>query len=86
MLNDLLAERWYLLGPPWATSDYAGTVILAGSDDPHIGTAVCDTYDMCSDDADLDTAREVAAHIVELHNASLSANASINPPRETRSG
>lgn len=74
MPTDLLAQRWYLLGAPWATSDYAGTVILAGSEDPHIGTVVCDTYDAHSDDADLDAAREVAAHIVELHNANLGAN------------
>lgn len=68
---DLLAQPWYALGPTWATSDYAGTVILAGNEDPHLGTAVCDTYNMLAEELCLETARKVADHIIRLHNASL---------------
>lgn len=61
---------WYILGPPWATSDYAGHTILAGSEDPNVGIAICDTYDFC-EDYDIETARVIAQHIVDLHNDSL---------------
>lgn len=61
---------WFILGPPWAISDYAGHTILAGSEDPNVGIAICDTYDFC-EDYDIETARVIAQHIVDLHNKSL---------------
>lgn len=71
--TDLLAMPWFILGQPWAHSDYAGTRILAGSPDPHVGAAVLDAYDVVGGYSDVDTARALAEHIVLLHNASLIA-------------
>lgn len=72
-LERIVSQPWYLLGAPWAHGDYAGTMILAGAPDPHVGLAVCDTCDVLAEETDLETAREVAEHIVKLHNASLQA-------------
>lgn len=72
-LERIVSQPWYLLGAPWAPGDYAGTMILAGDSDPHLGLTVCDTYDVLAEEADLETARAVAEHIVNLHNASLQA-------------
>ena len=68
----LLSARWYLLGQPWCHSSRAGTAILAGSEDPHAGTFVADTECLVDyDNPDMQNARSVAQHIVDLHNASL---------------
>lgn len=72
-LERIVSQPWYLLDAPWAHSDYAGTMILAGSPDPHVGLVVCDTNDLLSGEADVETARAVAEHIVDLHNASVQA-------------
>ncbi len=73
MSTRILKVRWYVLGAPWAHGDYAGTMILAGSEDPHMADPVCDTVDMIDqvDGADIETARDIAEHIIRLHNASL---------------
>ncbi len=77
---------WFVFGPPWAIGDYAGHTILAGSEDPNVGIAICDTYDFF-DDYDIETARVIAEHIVNLHNNSLKhANAQSNPRSEAESG
>ena len=70
MIN-VVSQPWYLLGAPWARGDYAGTMIIAGDPDPHVGIAVCDTCDVLAKELDLESAREIAEHIVKLHNASL---------------
>lgn len=72
-LDRIIGQPWHLLGEPWAHGDYAGTMIIAGNPDPHVGLAVCDTFDVLAGGADVETAREVAEHIVKLHNASLQA-------------
>lgn len=67
---EILKQRWYLLEQPWAHSSDAGTTILAGHIDPHIATFICDLQPIDEDDGcmDMATARQVAQHIVELHN------------------
>ncbi len=72
-MTSILSQKWYILGPPWAYCDYAGTMILAGSDDPNVATSVCDTMDMTGQARGYDdeVARAVAQHIVDLHNASI---------------
>lgn len=67
-LSSLVSQKWYLLGQPWTHSEDAGTAILAGSEDPHVGYCICDCQDF-NDEITVDEARSVAAHIVELHNA-----------------
>lgn len=67
-LTDLLAMPWYLLGQPWCYSDVSGTLIQAGSDDPHRAIPICGTDDVVGDYYDIETARGLAEHIVKLHN------------------
>ena len=73
----LLTTRWYLIGQPWCHSSQSGTAILAGSEDPHAGTFVADTdvtdteCPVDYDNPDMQSARAIAQHIVDLHNASL---------------
>jgi len=72
-LKRLLTARWYLLEHPWCHSSQAGTAILAGNPDPHLGTFVADT-EMMMDDCDFEDEnqpRSIAQHIVDLHNASI---------------
>lgn len=73
-LERIVSQPWYLLDAPWAHGDYAGTMILAGSPDPHVGLVVCDTNDLLSGETDVETARAVAEHIVDLHNDSVQAD------------
>lgn len=76
MAKDVLKQKWYLLGQPWCSSHDAGLTILAGSDDPQKATYVADTSNCIDDengyDQDVSLARDVAKHIVDLHNASIS--------------
>ena len=69
-MSDLIEQKWFLLGQPWCHSSDYGMTILAGSEDPHGGTFICDLQD-ATDDMDDDTARSLAKHIVDLHNAGL---------------
>lgn len=70
---EILTQPWHLLEQPWAHSKDAGTTILAGHEDPHIATFVCDLQPVWDDEGsmDIDTARQVAQHIVDLHNDEL---------------
>lgn len=70
---DVLTQPWYLLEQPWCHSNDAGTTILAGDIDPHRATFVCDLQPVWDDEGamDVDTARQVAEHIVRLHNTRL---------------
>lgn len=80
MENDILKLPWFTLGQPWASSDQAGTAILAGSPDPHAAIPVVDCddlaylweedWEMLEEEAKAKS-RELADHIVELHNKSL---------------
>jgi hypothetical protein len=70
----VIDRRWAVLGQPWAHGVDSGTTILAGSDDPHIGTLVCDTYDGMNT-GDLAEARALADHIVCIHNAWIDSQA-----------
>lgn len=70
----LLSMRWFLLEEPWAHSSDAGTLIQAGSCDPHGAVPICDTTDFFRDNYSVETARELAKHIVDLHNATLVTN------------
>ena len=51
----------------------AGRLERLGDPDPHVGLAVCDTCDVLAEETDVETARAVAEHIVQLHNANLQA-------------
>ena len=66
--KNLLAQPWYPLGEPWVHSEGAGTAILSGNYDPHIATPICDTEDLIGDNYDIETARALADHIIDLHN------------------
>lgn len=70
-LRRLLAMKWYTLEHPWCHSDYAGTLILAGSNDPHAAVPICETDDLVGDHYDRETAIGLAQHIIDLHNASI---------------
>ena len=67
-LPRLLAMKWFLLDQPWADSDVAGTLILSGSPDPHVGKAIADTMGM-DDELELHEQQLIASYIVELHNS-----------------
>lgn len=41
LAGEATGGRWYVLGPPWGD----GGFVVAGSDDPHQGTYVCNTDD-----------------------------------------
>lgn len=73
---NVLNQKWYLSGDPWFRWEHVGTVILAGSPDPHAGTVVADLlgydeYEDESSDRKLEQTRAIAAHIVDIHNASI---------------
>lgn len=78
----LIEQIWYSLGQPWCHSDDAGFAVLAGNEDPHVARFLFDTQpiieegDVTQEQADIE-AREVVDHIVELHNASLTAKRTI---------
>ena len=72
-LTSLLAMPWYTLEQPWCHSDQAGTLIMAGSNDPHVAVPICETDDLVGDHYDRDTAMGLAQHIIDLHNASIKA-------------
>ena len=55
------------------TKATCGAAPNAGDPDPHVGLAVCDTCDVLAEETDVETARAVAEHIVQLHNANLQA-------------
>ena len=67
---EILNQLWYLLDQPWAHSNDAGMTILAGSEDPHRATIVCDLQPMWEEESFIDnaTARMAAKYIVDLHN------------------
>lgn len=70
--QDVLNQDWFLLGQPWAQSDYADFAVMAGSNDPHQGVMLLDMHDAIDDDElGDDTRRAIAAHIVETHNNSI---------------
>ncbi|AUZ85859.1 hypothetical protein [Methylophaga nitratireducenticrescens] len=73
MPKPLVEQKWYLQDLPWCHSDDAGMTILAGDPDPQKGVPVADTQDLMSEYYNDDLGRELAAHIVELHNANLKA-------------
>lgn len=73
-------KQWYLSGEPWFSGDAAGTLIYAGSPDPHAGKIVVDVMPeiLFMDIHDYETEcevreyrRTIARHIVELHNSSI---------------
>jgi len=74
MLKDPMKLEWFLLDQPWVDSQFAGTSVLAGDPDPHIGLAVADCmiidFDHYCEDS-IAMARAVASHIVESHNKML---------------
>lgn len=61
------AGEWYLLGPPWLQSGMA-TMMLAGTDDPHGATTVCD-FAFPEDGDKTDNTWNDAESIALLHNA-----------------
>ncbi|MBK1732900.1 hypothetical protein [Thiococcus pfennigii] len=82
MGTDILTQRWYLLGPPWACGRDAGLTVLAGDPDPHAAQIVADlelaalhTEENGHDGPTREAMRAVAAHIVALHNAGLAGAA-----------
>lgn len=72
-LTELLAVRWYTLDQPWASSYYAGTLILAGHPDPHKGIPIIDCM-VSDDDLELHEKQAIAQYIVELHNKSIAGS------------
>jgi len=74
---EIIDQPWYTVGEPWSEPDQAGTYIIAGTNDPHAGSFVCDCENMVDDDCfeserhALDHARMIAEHIVKIHNNSL---------------
>ena len=68
-MSDVINHDWFLLGHPWAQSDYADFAVMAGSNDPHQGVMLFDMHDAMDDDElGGDTRRAIAAHIVHVHN------------------
>jgi len=70
---DPITQTWYILGAPWANGADFGTTIIAGSPDPHLATPIADMFIDWEDSErteqkELDAARAIAAHIVDLHN------------------
>lgn len=70
--QQIIESKWYTLDQPWAHSEQAGLVILAGSPDPHVAPVVADCGDPLIDgEIEQHELCAIASHIVELHNASL---------------
>ena len=65
--HDPLNLRWYLLDIPWCRPEHVGTVILAGSPDPHAGQCIAN-IDL-DDPDDSATALRTLRYIVNLHNS-----------------
>lgn len=86
MDKSILEMEWYLLGHPWCHSRDSGLTILAGSNDPHKAVAIADTMDLLGEKYDDDVGRDIAKHIVDLHNASLKAEYSLIQIVETLNG
>lgn len=75
MRKSLIEQEWFLLGQPWCHSEEAGMDIYAGDCDPHAGTYLFSTQVIEDDGHDeeesKEIARDIAEHILELHNRSL---------------
>lgn len=70
---DVMDAEWFVVGDPWLPRDCMPYVI-AGSNDPHIGTPVFDITE--PDDHYLDEQEQaagfaIAEHIVGMHNNAL---------------
>lgn len=60
-------------------SDISGLTILAGSEDPHKAKYVANLFDLVELSFDKEIGRDIAQHIVNLHNASLGEQDDICP-------
>lgn len=68
MSKRIIEQKWFLTNPSLGHPEvWSGTVLLGG-DDQFSAPEVCDCL---VKGVDLNEAREVAKHIVDLHNASL---------------
>ncbi|WP_299076317.1 hypothetical protein [uncultured Paraglaciecola sp.] len=83
---------WHPTSQPWFSGNDVGTGILAGSADPHGAIWVADMADMHEHLQDHqpmleseahDHVVELAAHIIETHNAWLDAKKDAFPPTAT---
>lgn len=68
---NILEMEWFTLEQPWCASEFSGMTILVGSNDPHVGRAICDIEDFSNGEISNDEARAIAQHIVDLHNKNL---------------
>lgn len=73
-MNNVMHQEWFVVGQPWIHSNQV-PYIIAGSQDPHGGTFVCDLESCGGDIVDISEAYAIGEHICKLQRAYLRARA-----------